>query len=138
MTETPFSNELAHVTYFFSNFIFFGIMFSIFYSIRNGNIRSRISNRNVGARHMLIVLMIMLSVYYMGDRLMSDKIISAISNLGYTTLPLSTLSISLTAFYAVKVMFSRRIRFPDSIITMSISIIAFTVTIIMIINGNKL
>jgi hypothetical protein len=138
LTDNPVFYEFAHLTYYFANFIFFGVIFSFFYSVTNGNIWSRILRRNVGARHFLCIFLIFILAYYLGERFLSDKIIDEISKLSYTTIPLAVLSVSLTAFYIVKVIAERRLRFPDSIFTMCLSILAFAVTIIMISNGNKI
>ena len=138
MSPDPIFVELARFTYFLANVDFFGIVFSIFYSINNGNIWSHISKQNVGARHFLIIFLIGLLIYFLGDRFLSEPIISFISNLENTGLPLSVFTFSFVAFYVLKVIARRRLRFPDVKITLSITIISAVITVVMLLNDNKL
>jgi hypothetical protein len=138
MGENILHSELANFIYWVLTGLFLEIIFSMFYTISGGQLRSRSTGKFTGTRRGVVFITLLIGILYLSDRFLSELTTSHLESFEYALLPLAVFSVAFNAFYFVKVILDRKWRFSDTLSTLSISLISLAITIYMISNGNIL
>ncbi|TSA16833.1 MAG: hypothetical protein D4R72_05975 [Nitrosopumilales archaeon] len=140
MYDIPFSDGLGGLIYFFLGIFSFEVVVSFFFTFSsNGRPISTVTNRFEGTQKFVMVFLILAFLYYIGENFLRAPIIDFFnSKLTAELIPLSVFSVTILAFYSVKVMINSRTTNPTVLLTGGVSLLTICISIYMVLNGNKL
>ena len=133
------ANFLSEMIIYFTGFVFFEVFVSVFYVINNGTIRRRFGNSRFISTGTFVMGFITIAFsYFVFYYFFQDTLVAYLTSLDDTLISLAFLSISMAAFWLVKVILDRRWDFHDTRILLTMVLVSLTITIWMIYNGNSL